>query len=70
MELAGVTPGSGAEKAGLREGDIVLQVDGRDVASLAGFSAILRTLSPGQTVKVTVGRAGETLALDVTVAER
>ncbi|MFZ5788665.1 MAG: M20/M25/M40 family metallo-hydrolase, partial [Acidobacteriota bacterium] len=70
VKLSGVTPGSGAEKAGLREGDILLQVDGRDVASLAGFSAILRTLSPGQTVKVTVGRAGETLVLDVTVAER
>jgi S1-C subfamily serine protease len=70
VKVAGVTPGSPAEKAGVREGDVLLRVDGKDVASLQGFSGILRGLAPGQTVKVGLRRGGEELTLDVTVVER
>jgi S1-C subfamily serine protease len=70
VKLSGVTPGSPAEKAGLREGDVILQVNGADVADLAGFSAILKALEPGQTVKVIAERAGLKLAVDVTATVR
>ncbi len=70
VKVAGVTPGSPAEKAGIKEGDVVLAVDGREVANLAGFSAILKELHPGQTVKALVERAGEKLTFAVTVVER
>ena len=70
VKVAGITPGSPAEKAGVKEGDVILQVDGRDVASLAGFSAILKELKPGQTVKAVVERNGERLTFAVTVVER
>jgi len=70
VKVAGVTPGSPAEKAGVKEGDVILQVDGRDVANLAGFSALLKELKPGQTVKAVVDRAGERLTFEVTVVER
>jgi aminopeptidase N len=70
VRVAGVTPGSPAEKAGVKEGDVLLQVDGRDVANLQGFSSILRGLSPGQTVKVVLSRGGGRETLDVTVVER
>jgi S1-C subfamily serine protease len=70
VRVAGVTPGSPAEKAGVREGDVLLQVDGKDVSDLAGFSGILRGLSPGQTVKAVLRRGSDTVALDVTVVER
>jgi aminopeptidase N len=70
VRAAGVTPGSPAEKAGVQEGDVILRVDGKDVADLAAFSAILRGLSPGQTVKVVLMRGGAELRLDVTVVER
>ena len=52
VKVAAVTPGSPAEKAGVQEGDVLLKVDGKDVANLQGFSAILRGLSAGQAVKV------------------
>ena len=39
------------------------------MANLQGFSGILRGLTPGQTVKVVLGRGGQE-ALDVTAAER
>jgi hypothetical protein len=70
VKVAGVTPGSPAEKAGIREGDVILQVDGREIANLAGFSAILKELKPGQTVTVMVQRVAERLTLEVTVVER
>ncbi|MFN8094159.1 MAG: M20/M25/M40 family metallo-hydrolase [Vicinamibacteria bacterium] len=60
-----------AEKAGVREGDVLLKLDDKDVANLPGFSAILRGLAPGQTVKVLLDRAGQRRrSLEVTVVER
>jgi hypothetical protein len=70
VKVAGVTPGSPAENAGVKEGDVLLKVDGKDVASLQGFSGILRGLAPGQTVKVVLNRAGQEQELEVTVVER
>jgi membrane-associated protease RseP (regulator of RpoE activity) len=70
VKVAGVTPGSPAEKAGVKEGDVLLKVDGRDVGNLQDFAGILRRLSPGQTVKVVLSRGGQEQTLDVTVVER
>jgi hypothetical protein len=70
VKVAAVTPGSPAEKAGVKEGDVVLRVAGQDVANLQAYSAILRGLSPGQTVKVVLGRGGKEETLDVTLVER
>jgi len=70
VRVAGVTAGSPAEKAGVKDGDILLRIDGKDVANLQGFSTILRGLVPGQTVKTILSRAGAELTLDVTVVER
>jgi S1-C subfamily serine protease len=70
VKVAGVTPGSPAEKAGVREGDVLLKVDEKEVANLQGFAGILRGLSPGQTVKVVLSRGGTQQTLDVTVVER
>jgi len=70
VKVAGVTPGSPAEKAGVKEADVILTIDGQNVANLQGFSAILRGLSPGQSVKVVLDRSGQRQSLDVTVVER
>ncbi len=70
VRVAGVTPGSPAEKAGVKEGDVLLMLDGKEIASLQGFAGLLRGLTPGQTVKATLSRAGQEQTLDVTVVER
>ena len=70
VKVAGVTPGSPAEKAGVREADVLLTIDGQPVDNLQGFATILRGLDPGQTVKVTLLRAGQTQQLEVTVVGR
>lgn len=70
VRLGGVVPGSPAEKAGLAEGDVLLRLDDQEIADLRAFSERLKTLSPGQTVRVTVRRGEEELSFEVTVVAR
>jgi uncharacterized iron-regulated protein len=70
VRVAGVTPGSPAEKVGVKEGDVLIRLDGKDIKDLPAYSALLRTLSPGQTVKVVLVRGGAEHTLDVTVVAR
>ena len=37
-----MAPGGGADRAGLRRGDVVLQVDGKDVATEEAASAAVK----------------------------
>jgi membrane-associated protease RseP (regulator of RpoE activity) len=46
--LEGVVPGSPAEAAGLRAGDVLLSVGGKDLPGLKALSALLKTLDPGK----------------------
>jgi hypothetical protein len=70
VQLADVVPNSPAQRAGLRAGDVLLAVDGKEIAGLREFSELLRGLQPGQSVEAAVRRGEETLTVTVTVAER
>jgi predicted metalloprotease with PDZ domain len=70
VKVAGVVPGSPAEKAGVKEGDVLLRFADQAVESLRGYSEILKGLEPGQRVTVVVDRGGEKLTFDATLAER
>jgi regulator of sigma E protease len=59
-----VMPGSPAERAGLREGDLLTAVDGTPVADGIAFIDIIRA-SAGKIVQVALLRAGQALILDV-----
>ena len=62
--------GSAAEKAGIQAGDVLTALDGKPIANLQGYSELLKTLTPGQTVRVTVLRQGKELTLEATLGER
>jgi serine protease Do len=65
-----VNPGSPAERAGIKPGDIVTRFDG---AALAGFDALVRAIrekKPGDKVKIEVRRASSTLKLDLVIGSR
>jgi hypothetical protein len=70
LKLSGGTPGSGAEKAGLAAGDVIVKVSDRPIGSLRDFSDVLKTLTPGQSVPVVYTRDGKEQAVTVTVTER
>ena len=59
-----VMPGSPAERAGLREGDLLTAVDGKPVADGIAFIDVIRA-SAGKTLQVALLRAGQALILDV-----
>ncbi len=54
-----VAPGSSADQAGLRRGDIITAVDGQPLESAADLTARVRALEPGNQVRLTVARGGE-----------
>ena len=70
VRVEGVHPGSPAEKAGLKEGDIIVAMNRQPVADLAAMAAILRSLLPGDTVLLQMRRDGNPVEVSATVAAR
>ncbi|RLD07118.1 MAG: 2-alkenal reductase [Chloroflexota bacterium] len=58
-----------ASKAGLREGDIITQFGEQLLNGEKPFINVLYDYSPGETVKLTVWREGETIEVEVTLGE-
>jgi len=70
VKLSGVTPGSPAEVAGIRTGDVLVGIGTHDVADLQGMTDALRAYKPGESVAVHVLRGTERLSLKVTLGDR
>ncbi len=66
-EVQEVIPGSPAEEAGLKVGDLILAVDGRRVTGNRPLAQILASYRPGDRVTLTVERDGEELEIPVTL---
>ena len=67
--ISGVEPGSPAEKAGLKSGDVVLGVNGKDINQLYELSSAIAATKPGNNARLQVWREGKSRDLDVKVAE-
>jgi aminopeptidase YwaD len=70
VRVGGVRPGSPAEKAGVRSGDLIVAFGGLTVRTLEDFTFALRGRRPGDRVEVTVERGGAAQRLDATLEER
>lgn len=64
-----VTRGSAAEEAGIRQGDVISKIDGRELSSPAVFTDSLAERSPGETLTLTVQRDGREMEVKVRLAE-
>jgi S1-C subfamily serine protease len=62
-----VVAGSPADMAGIKSGDIITGINGTAVASAEDLLQALRGFKPGDTVKVSIDRNGNTQKLDVTL---
>jgi Do/DeqQ family serine protease len=58
-------PGGPADKAGLKPGDVLLAINGRDVQDPQGMAFRLATLPIGDAAKMTIVRKGEQMDLPV-----
>lgn len=64
-----VVPGSPADQAGLREGDIVVAVDGETVSDSSDLVGRVQSAAPGDTLAMEIERSGTTQTVQVTLAE-
>lgn len=55
--VAHIVEGSSAAEAGLMQGDIITRFDGRNIKSMAEMQELMKYLSAGTTVEVTIQRA-------------
>jgi putative serine protease PepD len=69
-EIQGVTPGSPAQAAGLRAGDVITGVDGDPVQDPDDVSAAVSGFEPGDEVEIEVTRDGEQRTFDVELGTR
>ncbi|HQR26464.1 MAG TPA: trypsin-like peptidase domain-containing protein [Nocardioides sp.] len=66
-QVGQVSAGSAAEKAGLQAGDVITQVDATQITGSDSLVATIRAYRPGDQVKVTWTRDGETQSATVTL---
>jgi serine protease Do len=65
-----VVPGSAAEKAGLKEGDIILELNGEKITLKNTLSKLIQEHNPGEEVTLLVLRGGKRIALKAVLGER
>jgi putative serine protease PepD len=69
-EIRAVEPGSAADEAGLKAGDVVTAVADRSVRDLDGLLAAIRDHQPGDAVTLTILRNGDEQTVTLTLGSR
>ncbi len=64
-----VDPEGPAAKAGVRPGDVILKLNGKDVPNSSALPPMASELSPGSTAQLGIWRGGKTLDLSVKIGE-
>jgi bifunctional DNase/RNase len=61
--VADVKPGSPAERAGLRIGDVIIEINGQRIQSLEGFKSMVHDIGEGEGIKLRVQRGADLIPL-------
>jgi len=64
-----VTQNSGAQKAGLTKGDIIVKLDNQNISTFADLSGYINTKRPNDVVQVTYMRDGKSKVVPVTLSK-
>ncbi len=68
--IVGVLPGSVAEKSGIREGDLVKSIDGKEVKDSVDLIYHIRSKGPGDRGTLVVEREGKEVEIEFTMEDR
>ncbi len=69
VQITDVVSGSAADRAGLKAGDLILEIDGKTVSSNADLSDAITAYNAGDTATLTVRRDGSRISVPVTFGE-
>jgi Tol biopolymer transport system component len=67
--LGGVRPGGGADKGGMKRGDLLVRIGTHEIASVEDLMYVLNASKPGETTTAVVVRDGKEMKLEVTFQE-
>lgn len=67
--VAEVTRNSPAEKAGIKQGDIITKLNGKTVHNMAALRNTISLMKPSSKVELTVMREGKTMVIPVEIGE-
>jgi serine protease DegQ len=68
--IAGVLRNSPADKAGLRAGDVLLEIEGKEVTDSGSMLNLIAVLKPNQKAVLKIARAEKTLNVPIIVGKR
>ena len=68
VALSGVRPGSPADKAGIKAGDIIVKFGGKEVRNVQEYTVILSEFKPGDEVEIVIKRGNETITVRAVLA--
>src|SRR5262245_10035660 len=69
-KIAAVTPGSPAERQGLKAGDVVLSLDEKPIKDFRSLTRAIEECSPNESVKLKLRRGGDTIEFHVRLGKR
>jgi hypothetical protein len=70
VKIKAISAGSPAEKAGLKNGDIIVEVNGEKIINLRGYSNQLKKYKPNDTVSVKALRSGKSQLFQLTFTKK
>jgi S1-C subfamily serine protease len=70
VRISGTSPGSPAEAAGLRDGDVIVKFGDAAIDSLYDLTDALKRGKAGETVKLELIRDGQRVEAEATLVER
>lgn len=68
--ISRIEPGQGADKAGLKQGDVVVRVSGKDVTPDQTLSYLVANLTPGTKAPIEIIRDGKHQTINATIGTR
>ena len=70
VKLSGVSPVGPAAKAGVKAGDIIVKLAGKEITNIYDYTYVMGDLKIGKETVITVQREGKTLDLKILPGSR